>query len=200
MKKQMIAFVFTLLSGTTMASDIMNYPERPEAVDYPVSSGEYRENLTLEVLKFKQNNEEYTKGVTFVVSPKEKMDAPDISAQTEQYTNGDFIIRIRDDVYMRDLAHIVYHEMGHVIYRRDMPYKLQRLYARVYRAEKACVSIYSCESATENFAEWYVWSYHKNDFVGRTRSVPKMRQHTTFFSLYENILNPKKEWLNKYGG
>ena len=52
MKKQIIAFVITLLSTTAMASD--RYPERPEVVDYPVSSGIHRDNLFMAIQVFKQ--------------------------------------------------------------------------------------------------------------------------------------------------
>ena len=197
MKKQIIAFVITLLSTTAMASD--RYPERPEVVDYPVSSGIHRDNLFMAIQAFKVANEDYTKGVTFVVSPKENMDADDIQAQTEMYQNGTFIIRVLDNTNIKELPHILFHEMAHVAYRRDLPFKIQRLYARIYRDEPACISPYSCEyGASENFAEWTVWAYHRNDFVGRSSTLPKMRRHETFFRLYQNYIFPVKGAV--YGG
>ena len=189
MKKQIIAFAITLLSTTAMASDM--YPERPEVVDYPVSSDDYKENIYMEIQKMKEENGMFQQ-VTWIVAPGKDM-PEEVVAYTEPLTKGRFNIYISDIVEPKYLSHIMWHEWGHVSYHR-MPYKLQRAYGRLFKNEPACVSKYACTSAKENFAEWSVYFYHYNEFQGLVRRhgriARKAFEHQSFFRLYQNYIFP----------
>ena len=189
MKKQIIAFAITLLSTTAMASDM--YPERPEVVDYPVSSGDYKENLYMAIQKMKEENGMFQQ-VTWIVAPGKDM-PEEVVAYTEPLTKGRFNIYISDVVEPKYLSHIMWHEWGHVSYHR-MPYKLQRAYGRLFKNERACVSEYACASAKENFSEWSVYYYHYNEFRGLVRRhgriAEKAFEHQSFFRLYQNYIFP----------
>jgi len=97
-------------------------------------------------------------------------------------------IGLLETISPKHLEYVMTHEYAGVIWWNNLSPEGRRMYERVYKAEPACITEYSCTEAAQNYEEWMTFLMLREQVPTLNKNwkeiEAKSRMHKAFFDLH----------------